>query len=64
MDLRYVFTGRGVAEVARAAGVDRSTAWRWSQGRRPDWEHVRRLLINGVVRWSEVKADLSRVEGE
>ena len=59
MDLKFLFARGGVTikAVAEAAGVDFSTAYRWSTGEREaKWLHVTKLYARGLLTDDDLRA--------
>lgn len=59
MDLRFLFKrpGNTVTSVARAAGVNPSTASRWKEGRvRAEWPQIVKLHACGLITDVDLRA--------
>ena len=58
MDLRFLFRrpGMTIAVVAAAAGVHQTTAWRWREGAKPDWDQITRLHGAGLLTDADLRA--------
>jgi len=57
MKICFVFErGATPKEVADAAGVDLSTAYRWKQGKDPESTHVARLFSAGLLTVQDLRA--------